>query len=225
MMSVDGKISTGDTDVLDVDKDYSKIIGVKEGLSQYYDLEQETDLVSINSGRVFEKIGINEKIDIPVKTPISFVVIDNKPHLRQSGVEYLAQKSETLYIATTNKQHPAIELSRKYDNIKIINFQDDISLDDLLGKLKVDYGIKRATVQTGGMLNSFWIRKGLVDRLLLVVAPAIVGGKNTATLVDGESLHTQNDLSNIKALELVRAEALKDSYLLLEYKVKDVSTV
>lgn len=36
LMSVDGKISTGSTDELDVDRDFPKIPGVKEGLHQYY---------------------------------------------------------------------------------------------------------------------------------------------------------------------------------------------
>ena len=36
LMSVDGKISTGASDHLDVDKDFPKITGVKEGLHQYY---------------------------------------------------------------------------------------------------------------------------------------------------------------------------------------------
>ena len=35
LMSVDGKISTGATDDLDVDKDFPKIMGVQEGLHQY----------------------------------------------------------------------------------------------------------------------------------------------------------------------------------------------
>ncbi len=35
LMSVDGKISTGATDNLDVDKDFPKIAGVREGLHQY----------------------------------------------------------------------------------------------------------------------------------------------------------------------------------------------
>ena len=30
--SLDGKISTGDNDELDVDKDFKRIVGVKEGL-------------------------------------------------------------------------------------------------------------------------------------------------------------------------------------------------
>lgn len=57
LMSVDGKISTGATDDLDVDKDFPKIKGVNEGLYQYYEIEQTTDLWSFNSGRVQEKNG------------------------------------------------------------------------------------------------------------------------------------------------------------------------
>ena len=56
LISVDGKISIGNTNVMDTDKDYKLISGVKEGNQQYYDLEQQTDLHSLNSGRVFEKI-------------------------------------------------------------------------------------------------------------------------------------------------------------------------
>ena len=55
LMSVDGKISTGATDELDVDKDFPKITGVSEGLHQYYEIEQTTDLWSLNTGRVQEK--------------------------------------------------------------------------------------------------------------------------------------------------------------------------
>jgi len=38
LMSVDGKISTGNIDNRDVDKDFPKIKGIKEGLKQYYDI-------------------------------------------------------------------------------------------------------------------------------------------------------------------------------------------
>lgn len=44
LMSVDGKISTGGTDRLDMDQDLPAIDGVREGLHQYYEIEQTTDL-------------------------------------------------------------------------------------------------------------------------------------------------------------------------------------
>ena len=47
LMSVDGKISPGASDSLDVDKDFPNIAGLKEGLQQYYDIEQTTDLWSL----------------------------------------------------------------------------------------------------------------------------------------------------------------------------------
>ena len=70
LMSVDGKISTGAADNLDVDRDFPKIAGVREGLHQYYEIEQTTDLWSLNSGRVQQKLGVNRK-KLPNKTPVS----------------------------------------------------------------------------------------------------------------------------------------------------------
>lgn len=221
LMSVDGKISTGDTEVMDVDKDFPNISGLKEGLSQYYEIEQQTDLFSLNTGKVLAKIGVNEKNDELEKSPVSFVVIDSNPHLTDKGVVYLAKKTTKLIIVTTNKLHPAFLLKDTHQNIHIIFYEKEIIFEDLFAKLRDEYGVENLTVQSGGTLNSVLVRDGFIDRLLLVVAPALIGGKNTATLIDGESLHNPNELCKIKTLELVEAKPLKNSYLLLEYKVKN----
>ena len=221
LTSVDGKISTGDTDALDVDQDYKNILGLKEGLQQYYDLEMQTDLFSLNTGRVFAKIGFNEKTDEPEKLPVSFVVIDNEPHLKASGVEYLAKKASKLFIVTTNQSHPAFALKEKYPNVEIISYKQNIDFKDLFAKLHSDYQVSKLTIQSGGTLNATLVREGLVDRVLLVVAPALIGGKDTSTLMDGESLHAKDDLSKVKTLEFVQAKPLNNSYLLLEYKVRN----
>lgn len=98
LMSVDGKISTGASDLLDEDRDFPIIEGLKEGLHQYYKIEQTTDLWSLNTGRVQAKLGVNEKA-MPVKTPVSFVLIDNS-HLDEHGVLRLVdcEKLEDSYI-------------------------------------------------------------------------------------------------------------------------------
>ena len=77
LMSIDGKISTGNIDDRDVDKDFSKIAGIKEGLKQYYEIEQTTDLFSMNSGKVMAKVGANIKKENVLRIPVSFIVIDN----------------------------------------------------------------------------------------------------------------------------------------------------
>ncbi|HUQ84857.1 MAG TPA: dihydrofolate reductase family protein [Candidatus Limnocylindrales bacterium] len=218
--SVDGKISTGDNDELDVDKDFKRIKGVKEGLHQYYELESKTDFFSLNTGRVMAKIGLNEQTKKPAKMEkVSFVVIDNKPHLNKKGVEYLAKWVKTLYLVTTNKNHPAHDLSDTYKNIEIIEYINEVDLSDLLSKMKSKYGVKRITIQSGGTLNSYWLRLGLIDNVSIVVAPCLIGGTNTQSLIGGESLHNENDLKKIKALKLKKCEILKNSYLHIKYAV------
>lgn len=218
LTSVDGKISTGSNDALDVDKDFPKIKGIKEGLEQYYKIEKTTDLHSLNSGKVLAKVGANKPQKNLTKLPVSFLIIDNKPHLDETGVDNFLKKSKKLYIITTNKAHPAFQ-RKDADNLEIIYYKKGIDFEDLFKKLKQKFGINRITIQTGGTLNAVFLRKKLIDKISIVVAPALVGGKDTPSLVDGESLSSINELSNIKALKLISAEKLKRSYLLLKYVV------
>lgn len=99
LMSVDGKITTGSSDHLDFDQDLPHIHGCWEGLQQYYDIEQTTDLWSLNSGRVQAKLGVNHK-DAPTKSPVSFVLIDNT-HLSEQGVRYFCRRSRKFVLVTT----------------------------------------------------------------------------------------------------------------------------
>lgn len=216
LISVDGKISTGDNDTMDVDKDYPKIDGVKEGIQQYYDIEQTTDLYSLSSGRVMVKMGVNDKENEPEKSPVSFIVIDDS-HLTKKGVLYLTRKCQKLFLVTANKNHPALNL--KIENLEIINYDEEIDFKNLFEKLKSNWGVNKVTIQTGGTLNSILLREGLIDHLSIVMAPCLIGGKDTSTLIDGESLHSENDLLKIKPLKLIDCEKLKDSYLLLKYDV------
>lgn len=216
LVSVDGKISTGDNDTMDVDKDYPEINGIKDGLQQYYDIEQTTDLYSLNSGRVMAKMGINDKVDEPQKTPVSFIVIDDS-HLTEKGVLYLTKKCQKVFLTTANKNHPALNI--KVDNLEVINYEDKIDFKNFFEKLKTNWNIEKITIQTGGTLNSILLREGLIDHLSIIMAPCLIGGNNTSTLIDGESLHSENDLLKIKPLKLIDCEKLKDSYLLLKYDV------
>lgn len=219
LQSLDGKISTGDMDNLDVDKDFKRIHGVKEGLPQYYDLEKTTDLFSLNSGKVMAKIGVNTRTNEPIKMGCSFIIIDNKPHLTTSGVEYLCKWVKTLFLVTTNSSHPALTLKEKHPNLEIINFQDKINFMDLFSKLRGDYQVDRVTIQSGGLLNAELLRSGLIDEVSVVMAPCLIGGESTPSLISGNSLHCELDLQKIKALKLKECKVLEQSYLHLTYAV------
>lgn len=194
LSSVDGKISTGNSDLLDVDSDYPAMDGVKEGLHQYYEIEQTTDLWSLNSGLVQAKLGVNQK-EYPDKTPVSFVVIDNK-NLTDHGVSYFCRRAKTFVLITTNTQHPAFSVQE--DNLHII-CQKKLDLRAVLEEL--------------------FLQEKLFDCIDIVVAPVLIGGKDTATLIDGASITKREELGLLGVLKLVRCEVLEDSYLRLRYEV------
>ena len=214
LMSVDGKISTGATDELDVDKDFPKIDGIREGLHQYYEIEKTTDLWSLNSGRVQAKMGVNIK-QIPSKTPVSFVIIDNT-HLNECGIRYFCALSKEFVLITANGAHPAFNIQE--DNLHII-YQNKLSLEDALKKLKSEFGCEKLTIQSGGTLNGLFLREKLLDYIDIVVAPVLIGGKDTSTLVDGKSLLSESELSQLGVLKLQECVVLENSYLRLRYKV------
>lgn len=214
LSSVDGKISTGASDERDVDKDFPKIDGVKEGLHQYYEIEQTTDLWSLNSGRVQAKLGVNTR-PMPEKTPVSFVLIDNK-HLDVGGIRYFCALSKEFVLITTNKEHPAFEV--KEENLHAI-LQNELSLKDALEILKRDFGCDRLTIQSGGTLNAIFLREKLLDYVDIVIAPILIGGKDTSTLIDGRAIYSEEELRGLGVLKLISCEALRDSYIRLRYKV------
>lgn len=53
----------------------------------------------------------------------------------------------------------------------------------------------------------------------IVVAPVLVGGRDTPTLIDGQAIAEAEALSGLGVLELQECCVLKDSYLRLRYRV------
>ena len=213
LMSLDGKISTGADDARDFDKDLPKIYGVREGLHQYYDIEQTTDLWSLCSGRVQAKIGANEKpLEKSVVAGITSVIIDNH-HLTRHGVEYLCSKYRRVILVTKNTGHPAFSMA--VSNLHVL-YYEEFQVGRMMKDLYQKFGCDKLTIQTGGSLNSQFLRGKLIDYVDVVVAPILVGGKDTSTLIDGESAITLEELG---VLQLLKATPLQNSYLRLQYKV------
>ncbi len=216
--SLDGKINSGNSDNLDADKDWCQIKGVKEGLHQYYEIEATTDYYSLNTGRVMAKIGINDRKEYHEKVDVSFIIIDNKPHLNEHGIDYLCNWVEKLILVTTNKNHIAFSLKEKYENLDIL-YYEVLDLKTLLTDMKQKYNAEKITIQSGGNLNGKFLREDLIDYVNIVIAPLLVGGRDTSTLIDGDAISTVNELNKLKALQLIECNKLEDSYIQLKYKI------
>ena len=164
------------------------------------------------------KIGVNTQKS-PINVPAcSFVIVDNTS-LTKRGVQNLISGTKKLFIVTSNKNHPAFQLK---DSVEILYYPKKINFKHLFQMLKRKYGAKRVTIQSGGTLNSVLLRDGLIDFVSVVIAPTLIGGKETSTLVDGKSLSSVADLKKIRTLKLENMTTLKDSYVHLFYKVRNL---
>ena len=85
--------------------------------------------------------------------------------------------------------------------------------------LSEKYNVDHLTIQSGGNLNGLFLRENLIDYVNIVIAPLLVGGKETSTLIDGEAITSPSELNKLKALKLLECNQLKNSYIQLKYKV------
>lgn len=216
LMSADGKISTGSNDHMDMDKDLPNIAGVKEGLHQYYEIEQTQGLWYFNTGRTMAKVGNNEKDLSNHSWGINFVLLDNS-HLTEHGIEYFCSISDKLIIVTSNINHPAFKILNN-NNLNIMYYKE-LNLKKMMKDLYVKFGCKSMCLQSGSTLNALLVKNKLIDELDIVVCPILIGGKDTVSLIGGESFVSSSDLNQAAVLKLDKAEILKDSYLRLRYKV------
>ena len=94
-----------------------------------------------------------------------------------------------------------------------------LSLEDALIELREKYGCERITIQSGGTVNGMFLRQKLFDYVDIVVAPVLIGGKETSTLIDGSSIVKEDELDKLGVLSFIGCDVLKNSYIRLRYKV------
>lgn len=98
---------------------------------------------------------------------------------------------------TTNSKHPALALKDEYPNLHLLFYKEPIDFLAVFSRFKTEFGIEHLTIQTGGTLNALFLRLGLIDRVSIVIAPCLIGGKDTQSLIGGQSLHTQAELQKL----------------------------
>ena len=138
-------------------------------------------------------------------------------HLNEHGIRYFCAKSDTFVLITSNPDHPAFQVSEP--NLHIL-FQECLSLPAAFVRLKSEYGCERLTLQSGATINRLLLNEQLIDYVDIVVAPVLIGGTDTPSLIGGSSLRTREELNRLGILKLIDCTALEDSWIRFRYKVK-----
>lgn len=199
-MSLDGKIASQSGRQIK--------ISCEEDIKRMYMLRNNSDAVLVGIGTILSdnpKLTVKEKyvkkpkqplrivLDTNCKTPISALVVNN------------VAKTLIVIGKDCSKKFPKnVELTKCK-----INGKDFIDLEDLIEILK-EKGINKLMVEGGGTVIGSFLKSNLVDDMFIYVAPMIIGGKNTPTLV-------KNIDENIN-LKLVKIKKIGEG-ILLHYRL------
>lgn len=147
-----------------------------------------------------------------------YVSIDPSGRLdwQYNVVDYGGIDSHVIEVITEKVGAPYRDFLRRRGISYLIAGEETLDLAGALEKLNSVFGTKRVMIGGGGVLNWSFLHAGLVDEISLVVAPFADGDTTNPGLfsaAEGLSAPQAHSFS------LIEARELRDSVLLLRYRV------
>lgn len=177
-MTLDGKIATSSGD--------SKISSGKD-LERVHRLRSKVDavLVGINTVLADDPMltarGVNGRKRSPVR-----VVVDSRARINlNSRMMRSCDRVPTVIASSAQASRAKLEKMMAYGAVPVVLGKKRVDVARLLSFLKKYCGISKLLVEGGGEINWSMLSKGLVDEVIVTVAPRMVGGRRAITLVEG----------------------------------------
>ncbi|TFG05864.1 MAG: 2,5-diamino-6-(ribosylamino)-4(3H)-pyrimidinone 5'-phosphate reductase [Promethearchaeota archaeon] len=179
-MSLDGKIATvtGDSE-FSSEADWQRV----------HKLRSEVDAIMVGINTIIKD---DPKLYIKYYTVRNFLRIIIDSHARTPDMAQLFQMDLEKYpilIVTTEKAKllDINRLKKKGATIFQTSGNDKVDLIQLCEYLST-IGVKRLLLEGGGTLNYSMFQYGLIDEVIIAIAPVVVGGEDAVTLVEGRGV-------------------------------------
>ncbi|WP_019914105.1 dihydrofolate reductase family protein [Paenibacillus sp. HW567] len=126
----------------------------------------------------------------------------------------LSDEGQTIIVTTEKgRDEGKIKQIRERGKECLICGEDKVDFVELERQLEDNYGITSLMVEGGGFLNWHIFNQDIVDEIILMQLPIIIGGASNITLVDGDGYQ---QLCFTKKFKLVEIQP-KDNYTLMRY--------
>ncbi|UJF31753.1 dihydrofolate reductase family protein [Paenibacillus hexagrammi] len=126
----------------------------------------------------------------------------------------LTDNGKTIIVTTEQgADQEKIKIIRDRGKDCLICGTDKVDFMELGKQLEHNYGITSLMVEGGGFLNWHAFSQDVVDEIILMQLPIIIGGASNITLVDGDGFH---GLSSTKKYRVIEVQA-KENYTLMRY--------
>jgi 2,5-diamino-6-(ribosylamino)-4(3H)-pyrimidinone 5'-phosphate reductase len=203
-MTLDGKIATVSGDAK---------ISSEEDLVRLHHLRADVDAVVVGIETILADDPRLTVRRIEGRNP-DRVILDSAARTPTDAKVFTAKAGRTIIAVTKSAPKSRVDaLLGAGAEVIVAGSGDRVDLRLLMSKLK-DMGIGRVLVEGGGNVNWGLLELGLVDEMLVAVAPVIVGGREAVTLVEGKGFDKVRD--SIK-LDLQRIEQYGED-LVLTYR-------
>ncbi len=196
-ISLDGKIATRTGD--------SKWITGPQARERVHQIRHQVDAILVGPGTV---LADNPRLTTRLqggggKNPIR-VILDGKESLPLSAKVFQNSGSQkVIYVCgktLSSKRRTALEKK----NVEILAVKEKngrLNLNDLVIKL----GARQVTsllVEGGAGVNASVLQAGLVDKVILFLAPILIGGKDAPGLIGGEGIKRLQEAYRIQDLQV-----------------------
>ena len=207
-MTIDGKIATNRGD---------STISSKQDLRRLHRLRSSVDAIVIGISTV---IVDNPRLTVRLvkrcgTTPVRIIVDSTGRIPLDSKILKSASKINTIVAVTTRTSDKRIDKIKSAGAMVIVAGARTVDLKELFYILK-KMGFNKILVEGGGELNWSILQLGIVNELMVTIAPIIVGGRTATTLVEGNGYTRISE--GIKT-ELIKISRLNNGEIMLYYKL------
>jgi 2,5-diamino-6-(ribosylamino)-4(3H)-pyrimidinone 5'-phosphate reductase len=207
-MTIDGKIATNRGD---------STISSKQDLRRLHRLRSSVDAIVIG---ISTAIVDNPRLTVRLvkrcgTTPVRIIVDSTGRIPLDSKILKSASKINTIVAVTSKASDKRIDKIKSAGAMVIVAGTRTVDLKELFYILK-KMGFNKILVEGGGELNWSVLQLGIVNELMVTVAPRIVGGRTATTLVEGDGYERISD--GIK-MELIKVSRQNNGEVVLYYKL------
>src|SRR4051812_6800011 len=207
-MTIDGKIATNLGD---------SAISSKQDLRRLHRLRSSVDAIVIGISTV---IVDNPRLTVRLvkrygTTPVRIIIDSTGRIPLDSKILKSASKINTIVAVTTRTSDKRIDKIKSAGAMVIVAGAKTVDLKELFCILK-KMGFNKILVEGGGELNWSILQLGIVNELMVTIAPRIVGGRTATTLVEGNGYTRISE--GIKT-ELIKISRQNNGEIMLYYKL------
>lgn len=207
-MTIDGKIATNLGD---------SAISSKQDLRRLHRLRSSVDAIVIGISTV---IVDNPRLTVRLvkrcgTSPVRIIVDSTGRIPLDSKILKSASKINTIVAVTSRTSDKRIDKIKSAGAMVIVAGARTVDLKELFCILK-KMGFNKILVEGGGELNWSILQLGIVNELMVTVAPRIVGGRTATTLVEGDG-YTR--ISESIKTDLIKISRQNNGEVILYYKL------